>query len=73
MLPNKHVLQRSLVHLYPLEATNDDIKEIPIKNTIEPIGDDHTGINENDTRPTRMKRKAAQEARDKIYGQSLHD
>ena len=78
LLPNKNVLQRSLVHLYPLEC-NDDDQQYQTNETNEYMDKNEeneeklTGINENKERTTRPRRKAATEAKDKIYGHSLDE
>ena len=83
LMPNRNILQRSIVHLYPLEChekesnkeLNDDSpidKITTINETIQnkEIIQDNTNEIMKANRP---QRKAAQEARDKIFGQNLPD
>ena len=74
-MPNKHILQRSLVHLFPLEFNEDETKDT---NEVAKIDETATNgnadtKNDKDVRSTRPKRKASNEARDKIYGQLIDD
>ena len=80
LMPNKNVLQRSITHLYPLECHEDEqqssneIKQPEQgpqerKNQQDEIHED----NESNTTQNRPRRRAAQEARDKIVGQTLLD
>ena len=79
LTPNKNVLQRSIVHLYPLECQDHD--EMQVEN--ENIGNTQAAPDENqqritepeedDTKRKRPPRKAATEARDRIAGQFIQD
>ena len=73
-LPNKHVLQRSLVHLYPLEVIDEQRKD-PDESEKGRL-DGHQSRRQDskikEIYPTaRPKRKAKSEAIDKILGHSL--
>ena len=71
-LPTKVVLQRSIGHLYPLECENDE-------GTMETLSKPPINIEQEKENPMTIdsrkptKRKAAFEARDKIFGQTLFD
>ena len=81
LMPNKNILQRSIVHLYPLEChdeepnkeSNDDasIEEKTIDNTVQDEVIDQDAASGKRTVNNRPRRKAAQEARDKIFGQNI--
>ena len=79
LMPNKNILQRSTAHLYPVECydenldkeANDKSQE---KNTQpEDNTEDEEIIRDNINEVTRPRRKAAQEARDKSFGQTQRD
>ena len=71
-LPTKVVLQRSIGHLYPLECENDE-------RTMETLSKPPINIEQEKENPMTIDsrkpttRKAAFEARDKIFGQTLFD
>ena len=67
--PTNTVLQRSLVHLYPLEC--EDRQKFEIAQEPEGVKKANTNIQEQ--RPTRPRRKAAENARDKILAQELQN
>ena len=78
LMPNKNIVQRSIVHLYPLEChedemnneeQNEDEKEKPIEQEED---SDETQHDTNNFQ-RRPRRKAAVEARDRIVGQTLPD
>ena len=73
-LANKHVLQRSLVHLYPLEVINEDTNDQE-ESEKEQIGGDQSRRQDSkcdEINPVaRPRRKAKGEARDKILGHSI--
>ena len=76
-LSNKNILQRSLVHLYPLEiddnATNTETNVAETKPNEIKSNDEIPKTNNENVQPTRTKRKTAKEARDKIYGHLLDE
>ncbi|XP_057305456.1 uncharacterized protein LOC130642387 [Hydractinia symbiolongicarpus] len=75
ILPNQNVLQRSLVHLYPLE-TNDEETSNVAEHSKENSGATPLNEQENNRRRnsnSRPKRKAANEARDRILGHSIQE
>ena len=72
MMPNKSILQRSFIHLYPLESNGEEqLNEIPSKldSNVNCKGDElknnelRTEINQGDKVKHRQKRTAAFEAR----------
>ena len=72
MMPNKSILQRSFIHLYPLESNGEEqLNEIPSKldSNVNRKGDElknnelRTEINQGDKVKHRQKRTAAFEAR----------
>ena len=82
MMPNRNILQRSIIHLYPTEyndeepnkendndVLNDNNLKVKhdLKTTQEPDKDNET------VKRNRPVQRAAQEARDKIVGQNLLD
>lgn len=77
LTPNKNILQRSIMHLYPLECNdekrNEDEIDVPAQDEThndQDVTKDRKEKRDNFERP---RRKAAQEARDKIFGQHLQD
>ena len=80
MMPNKNILQRSIIHLYPLGCNEEQqMNEMPneinsrVNHTGEELKNDElrTEINQKDKAKHRPKRTAAVELGSKIYGQTL--
>ena len=77
LMPNKNVLQRSIVHLYPLECHEDERKHEEQNENIneQPNEENECMQNKKDDETSniqrRPRRKAAEEARDRIIGQTL--
>ena len=80
MMPNRNILQRSIIHLYPIECNyeepnkeNDD--NLLNHNKLKVKHDEKTTQEQDKNNETakrnRPVRRAAQEARDKIVGQNL--
>ena len=87
MLPNKRSINRPLKLLYPLECDDIDSKDTNISREMNNDGtnrvdkDTHpnTGVrikkndSDSNTQRRRSSRKAAEEAKDRIFGQTLTD
>ena len=75
LMPNKNILQRSIVHLYPLECDERSVNE-PDERAggpdVQPLPE-KVQEQTNDIARTRPRRRAAIEARDRIVGQTLPD
>ena len=80
MMPNKNILQKSIIHLHPLGCNEEQqMNEMPnkinsrVNHTGEELKNDElrTEINQKDKAKHRPKRTAAVEAGSKIYGQTL--
>ena len=80
MMPNRNILQRSIIHLYPIECNDEE----PNKENDDNLLNDNNGKVKYDEKTTqeqdknnvtakhnRPVQRAAQEARDKIVGQNL--
>ena len=73
LTPNKNVLQRSIIHLYPLECNDENVIEL---NNEQQLNENENKDNENNNETLiniRPKRRALIEARDKIFGQILQE
>ena len=79
MMPNRNILQRSIIHLYPIECNDEE----PNKENDDNLLNDNNLKGKHDEKTTqeqnknneivkrnRPVRRAAQEARDKIVGQN---
>ena len=79
MMPNRNILQRSIIHLYPIECSDEE----PNKENDDNLLNDNNLKGKHDEKTTqeqnknneivkrnRPVRRAAQEARDKIVGQN---
>ena len=82
MMPNRNILQRSIIHLYPIECNDEE----PNKENDDNLLNDNNLKGKHDEKTTqeqnknneivkrnRPVRRAAQEARDKIVRQNLLD
>ena len=73
LTPNKNVIQRSIIHLYPLECNDENVIKL---NNEQQLNENENKDNENKNETVidiRPKRRAATEARDRIFGQTLQE
>lgn len=82
LMPNKNVLQRSIVHLYPLECDEDerdnkdqrdDNQQQHVQDATSSAADYNESNDIEHSNTNRPRRRPAQEARDRIVGQTLPD
>ena len=80
MMPNRNILQRSIMHLYPIECNDEEPNKenddnLLSDNNLKVKHDEKTTQEQDKNNETRKHnrpvRRAAQEARDKIIGQNL--
>ena len=80
MMPNKNILQRSFIHLYPLECNEEEqLNQIPskINSKVNCKGEElkndklRNEMNQGDKAKHSPRRTAAAEAVNKILGQTL--
>ena len=82
MVPNRNMLQRSIIHLYPIECNDEELNKengnsLLNDNNLKVKHDEKTTQEQDKNNETAKRdrpiRRAAQEARHKIVGQSLLD
>ena len=80
MMPNRNILQRSIIHLYPIECNDEEPNKENDDNLLNDnnlkVKYDEKTTQEQDKNNVTAKRnrpvsRAAQEARDKTVGQNL--
>ena len=80
MMPNRNILQRSIIHLYPIECNDEEPNKenddnLLNDNNLKVKYDEKTTQEQDKNNVTakrnRPVRRAAQEVRDKIVGQNL--
>ena len=80
MMPNRNILQRSIIHLYPIECNDEEPNKendgnLLNHNNLKVKHDEKTtpeqDKNNEAAKRNRLMRRAAQEARDKTVGQNL--
>ena len=80
MMPNRNILQRSIIHLYPIECNDEEPNKendgnLLNHNNLKVKHDEKTTQEQDKNNETRKHNRpvlrAAQEVRDKIVGQNL--
>ena len=80
MMPNRNILQRSIIHLYPIECNDEEPNKendgnLLSDNNLKVKHDEKTTQEQDKNNETRKHNRpvlrAAQEVRDKIVGQNL--